>query len=41
MCYGKTVDKLEPVLEDRGQNPRDQGASERSIHETTKTHLTG
>lgn len=40
-CYGKTVDKLKLALEDRDQNPRDQGASERSIHETTETHLTG
>lgn len=41
MCYGRTVDKLQPVLEDRGQNSRDHRASERGIRETIETCLSG
>lgn len=38
MCYGTATDKFKPVLEDRGQNGRDQGALE-CVHETTETSL--
>lgn len=37
MCYGRATDKFQPVLEDRGQNGRDQALE--SVHETTETCL--
>lgn len=40
MCYGRAKDTFKLVLEDRGQNGRDQGDLQ-NMHETTETCLTG